>query len=144
MVTVSWSACVWLCAIVIALRLRSAGLYGSLHVSTWEFRLSLHYQCRRVFSDPFDCSRASEIHGYLHLTILCCGPTTRVGILNYLILLVCGDIHLNPGPICYPCGVCGKASGVLRRLSFVTVVIYGFIYDVFRFQTPIMLTIVLW
>ena len=24
-------------------------------------------------------------------------------------LLLCGDIHLNPGPVKYPCQVCGKA-----------------------------------
>ena len=42
--------------------------------------------------------------------MLRCGSTTRVGtgILNYLILLMSGDIHLNPGPAHYPCGVCGK------------------------------------
>ena len=103
----------WLCVTVIVLRLHSADLYGSSRVSNWEFRLSLHFQCQRTFwlgSSPFDrTSAGAGEHSRLRLTmLLCCGSTTRAGILNYLILLVCGDIHLNPGPARYPCGVCGK------------------------------------
>ena len=40
------------------------------------------------------------------------------GFLNYLILLVCGDIHLNPDPVCYPYGVCGKSIRSSQKALF--------------------------
>ena len=45
---------------------------------------------------------------------LLCFPL-RSGTVNCFMLLLSGDIHLNPGPVLYPCRVCCKSVGNDQR-----------------------------
>lgn len=55
------------------------------------------------------------VYGYF-VVIFCCsaiqlerhGHSTN-GTDNRLCLLLCGDVHTNPGPVQYPCGICCKS-----------------------------------
>ena len=57
-------------------------------------------------------------------------PTRTRKRLFQCFLLICGDVEMNPGPIRFPCGICGKTCGQeTKRLFSVIFVMYGHILD---------------
>lgn len=67
--------------------------------------------------DEFITFNKEDLERFDHLELCCCHLVSRArfqahhhsGASYCLLLLLSGDISLNPGPIRYPCTVCGKS-----------------------------------
>ena len=61
----------------------------------------------------YDCFNnflpVSDFHDQFRLPRVMCFNWRKRPFYLQLLLSLCGDVHLNPGPDVFPCGLCGEA-----------------------------------